>query len=279
MNHKTLTAMENTLLKEIGYLERKLNLPKNILSFINQGKRIRAKLIHSPFLASIVELTHASSLIHDDIIDESNLRRGLPTAFSLMSTGGAASIGYLLFSRLFLSIIRLKPFVYHHYFQILSEMCIGQIMEIESTQRRKGSIQKYLHTIRYKTGSLFAFCFGIKPTSWKREDASLGYKFGTAFQILDDLYDVTLDVSSIGKPIGQDMKQGILTLPDLYGNIDSAKNKALAILQSANIRDLPIDWKNQLEELIAKIKQVSCSTSPENRDNNKSFRLSVQNGE
>jgi geranylgeranyl pyrophosphate synthase len=294
MKSELTINIENSLQKEIFYIEQKLKLPKNLLSFVGEGKRIRAKIITSSFqnksikkkkaLASIIELTHASSLIHDDIIDESNLRRGSPTAFSLMSIANASSIGFFIFSRLFLAIIRQKPFVYKNYFHILSEMCIGQIMEIQSMHQKNSSIQQYLKTIRYKTGSLFAFCFGIKENRWNSKDAILGYKFGTAFQILDDLYDVTLDQNASGKPTRQDTKQGIYTLPILYSKqgiqgiisnkaIWKTKNKALAILTDIDNANLESDWQHQFSELITRIKQVSCNISPENMGNNKNFQL------
>lgn len=259
--------LEQYLQKEILQVEKYLKLPKEILSFILGGKRIRATIILSPGskneklsqnqAARIIELTHASSLIHDDIIDESYLRRGKPTAFGKLSAANASSIGYYIFSRLFLTIIRLQPFFYHHYFRILSEMCIGQILEIESTKSNKVSIKSYLKTIRLKTGALFAFCFGIKSSGWEEEDAKIGYHFGTGFQILDDLYDVTLEESNTGKPNGQDAKQGIITLPFLYGSLSKAKNKAQNIISEVNLEKLPLEWKCQFIELSNKINQVS----------------------
>jgi octaprenyl-diphosphate synthase len=294
MNHKNKIDIENILKKEVQFTEQKLSLPKNLLSFVSEGKRIRAQLIHSSIkdrskslknsLASMIELTHASSLIHDDIIDESILRRGNPTAYKILPIAKASSIGYFIFSRIFLHMIRLKPFIYKNYFRILSEMCIGQIMEIESMHQKNRSIQKYLQTIRLKTGSLFAFCFGIKENKWNSKDSSLGYKFGIAFQILDDLYDVSIDKNALGKPSWQDAKRGIYTLPFIYckpnsrkqitnKEICATKNKALAFLKNVNHANLPLAWQIQFSELENRIKMVSCNISPESRDNNKNFQL------
>jgi len=275
-------TLNKILQKEILDTQKKLKLPKDVLSFILSGKRIRAKIISTSFskneqsisskLASLIELTHASSLIHDDIIDESQLRRGKPTAFNMLTVPNASSIGYFLFSRLFLSIIRFSPCIYEHYFQILSEMCEGQILEIETTKSNKVSISKYLKTIKLKTGSLFAFCFGVQNEGWNKHKASLGYRFGLAFQILDDIYDVTQEELIAGKPRGQDEKQGIVTLPFLYGDINQSKNKALSFINQIKLAHLPHEWQKIFSELSEKIKQVSCSTFPGCMDNNKSYQ-------
>jgi octaprenyl-diphosphate synthase len=280
MKPETIVDMEELIRHEILNVEAQLALPNRLLLFAMEGKRIRSKIMGSSFLASLVELTHVSSLIHDDIIDESNLRRGYPTSNSIMPIASASSIGYYIFSRLFLQIIRFKPFIYKNYFRILSEMCCGQIMEIQTMQHQDESIKQYLKTIRYKTGSLFAFCFGIKTDRWSKNDAALGYNYGEAFQILDDLYDVTLDEKTSGKPTRQDAKQGIHTLPFLFDKrsfqdflfqkaMNAAKEKALTLLKKINLTNKPEEWQIHFLELEKKIKQVSCNISLENMDNNK----------
>lgn len=284
MKPETIIDIEVIIRHEIASVETKLNLPHQLLSFAMEGKRIRSKIMGNSYLASLIELTHVSSLIHDDIIDESELRRGYPTPNCRMSIPQASSIGYYIFSRLFLQIIRFKPFVYKNYFRILSEMCIGQIMEIQSMNQQNGTIQRYLKTIRYKTGSLFAFCFGIKKDSWNKKDAFIGYSYGEAFQILDDLYDLTLDVKSSGKPTHQDSKQGIHTLPFLYNQpslcntlsqkaIKTAKKKAISILKKINFSEKPKEWQSYFFELENKIKQVSCNIFPVNKENSKNYPI------
>jgi octaprenyl-diphosphate synthase len=291
-------SLEKMMIKEIHFIVHKLKLPKNLLSFILEGKRIRAKIIDSSLqpetpqilrnkLTSSIELTHASSLLHDDIVDESELRRGHHTAFFLLPTSGASSIGYLMFSRIFLQMIRLKPFIYKHYFRTLKEMCIGQIMEIDTLQRKNHSIKKYMQTIHFKTGSLFAFCFGISGNRWDNHCSKLGYRFGTTFQIIDDLNDIMLDETKTGKPFMQDIKRGIVTLPFLLAEsfiinqkaIEDTKKIAHELIKNIDLSSFPIAWQEQFLELIKQINQVTCNTCLVNKYSNKDYRSSVQTSE
>ena len=294
--------IEASICKSKKFIDTYLLLHPDVLSFLTNGKRLRSKFIlHSKWnqnqklvkaLASLVELTHASSLIHDDIVDESSFRRGLPTAFRLLPVPYACSIGYLLFSTIFLRIIQMKNHIFEHYFQTVTDMCIGQIQEIESSHVQYRTLDQYFECIKNKTASLFSFSFGVADKEWDQDKAKIGLKFGIAFQVLDDLYDVTLSTQKTGKPILQDEKSGVMTLPFIlmgkrHGTslnqdvIDESKKIALDFLPVDPIPIFPIEWKKEFQLLSDKINRVFYCTSHtlSNTENNKNFPLSDQTGE
>ena len=310
MLNRNRLSKERSLLRQIdksihhskSFIDSTLHLDHKILSFLTFGKRLRSKFIiqtnriKKPStiikLGSMTELTHASSLIHDDIVDESNIRRGFPTAFHLLSIPYASSIGYLLFTVIFLKIIQMKKHFFEHYFQVVKEMCIGQILEIESLNNQNRSLEEYFKSIKFKTASLFSFCCGLEENSWNNANAEIGYRYGMAFQILDDLYDVTLEEKMTDKPIHQDFRSGIITLPFIIMNkmhlksmnqevLNHSKNIALEFLTNKFDCEMSSGWKKDIKLLRDKINQVFYSTShnQKNMDNNKNFLLSDQSEE
>jgi len=174
--------------------------------------------------AAAIEIIHTASLIHDDIIDRSSLRRGNPTIHHLYDNDNAKYIGNYLFTHTF-SLLNSynRP-------QILKQMCSaaehlvrGEFDQLKQNQKLDQGESYYFDMIDKKTSSLFKACCvlgGILSDSSPGEINSLG-KFGKllgiAFQINDDLLDIDVKESQdIGKPIGNDLRQGNLTLPVIY---------------------------------------------------------------
>jgi geranylgeranyl pyrophosphate synthase len=183
------------------------------------GKSLNANPQRILTMAASIELLHTATLVHDDLIDESLLRRGSPTLNSQWSTGATVLTGDFLFAsaaRLSsdtTSIEALKLFS-----QTLRTIVNGEISQM-FTSRCKPGMDEYYARIYAKTASLFetsAAVAGIISEAGKEITDSLstyGREIGMAFQIVDDILDFTGDESVMGKPKGSDLRQGLITLP------------------------------------------------------------------
>ncbi|GHE23826.1 polyprenyl synthetase family protein [Sphingobacterium griseoflavum] len=184
--------------------------------------------------ASLVELLHTASLVHDDVVDNANERRGFFSVNALWKNKVAVLIGDFLLAKGLLLSVRNKE---HTLLEIVSEaveqMSEGELLQIEKA--RKLDIQEdiYFEIIQKKTASLIASCCacGAASTGVDNEQVQLlrtfGEKVGIAFQIKDDLFDFGLD--DVGKPVGNDIKEKKLTLPLIYAlrHTSSAEKKRI----------------------------------------------------
>lgn len=171
--------------------------------------------------ASLIELLHTATLVHDDVVDDSNYRRGFFSISALWKNKIAVLVGdYLLSKGLLLS-------VEHKDFNMLSivstamkDMSEGELLQMEKARRLDISEDVYFEIIRQKTASLIASCCEIGASSSNANEATIekmrlfGEKVGMAFQIKDDLFDY--GTKEIGKPLGIDIKEKKMTLPLIY---------------------------------------------------------------
>lgn len=172
-------------------------------------------------MAASIELLHTATLVHDDLIDGSLLRRGSPTLNAKWSPGATVLTGDFLFSRAAMlaaetnSLAAMKIFA-----ATLSQIVNGEINQLLSKQISFSS-EDYYHRIEAKTASLFrtSTCTAaiISESDQKtiNEMSNFGYNIGMAFQILDDILDLTGEQEKLGKPIGSDLRQGLITLPTI----------------------------------------------------------------
>lgn len=171
-------------------------------------------------LAGLIELAHTAALIHDDVIDETETRRGKRTANLLWGNSATVLVGDFLIAQLILVLSgddfkNVQPFVA----AAAHRMCLGQIMEIEKRHKADMSEPEYTELIQYKTAELLsAACYVGVMGGGGTEDTALtlseyGMNIGLAFQIIDDLLDITSNGSTLGKPIGNDLREGKITLP------------------------------------------------------------------
>ncbi len=167
--------------------------------------------------AVAVELVHAATLVHDDVLDGASLRRGRPT---VMAGGGrrlATATGDLLFSRAFAELVAAGSIdAVRILARASSELAAGELMQRDDAWQAEVSIERYLERCRLKTGVLFraacelgALDGGVDPVSVGR----FGEQIGIAFQILDDILDVSGPPERTGKPRGTDLLDGTVTLP------------------------------------------------------------------
>ena len=198
------------------------------------GKRVRPALTllaaefhphdrdRSQIMAAAVELLHLATLIHDDTVDNAGLRRGKPTINKLYGNHVAVLLGDYLFatSATFVcdtGVIR----VIRRFSETIMELASGQLIEFFTTFDSVKARRLYDERIYRKTASLFctsAESGAILGNATEHEVASLrtyGHNIGMAFQIVDDLLDVQGDTDEMGKPVGNDLLQGVLTLPSI----------------------------------------------------------------
>jgi octaprenyl-diphosphate synthase len=185
-------------------------------------------------LAAIIEFIHTATLLHDDVVDASLLRRGHETANQRWGNEASVLVGDFLYSRAFQMMVNADSM---RIMQILSEatntIAEGEVQQLINRQDPDTSQENYLKVIRHKTAKLFeaAAQLGavISDRSEKEIDAMAAYgrHLGTAFQLIDDVLDYSSSAEELGKNIGDDLAEGKPTLPLLYamwnGNEDEAK--------------------------------------------------------
>jgi octaprenyl-diphosphate synthase len=200
--------------------------------------------------ASLVELLHTATLVHDDVVDDSIERRGFFSVYALWKNKASVLVGdYLLAKGLLLSLD-------HNDFQILKylsdavrQMSEGELLQMEKSRSLNLDEGVYFEIIRNKTASLLASACaaGAWSTANNEEAASkmrtFGEKVGMAFQIKDDLFDYASQ--DVGKPTGNDIKEKKLTLPLIYAlnNVDKAtKRKMIYIIKNENTRKSSVQY-------------------------------------
>jgi geranylgeranyl pyrophosphate synthase len=199
------------------------------------GKRLRTaltllsgKLIEYRFakllpLSVAFEMVHLATLVHDDIVDNARTRRGLPTVNARYGDSVAILLGDYLFAKTAGLIAEVEDFRIDHLFSdTVASVCEGTIIELLSTRRLDISVDTYLERINRKTACLTAACCkgGAIVSGGSEAQVELMYQYGLnlgmAFQIVDDVLDYRGTEANIGKPVGNDLRQGLVTLPLIY---------------------------------------------------------------
>ena len=170
-------------------------------------------------LAAIIEMLHTATLVHDDVVDESGLRRGRPTANATWNNQTAVLVGDFLISRAFDLLVDLNDLVLLKDFSTgTCEIAEGEVLQLQAQHQPDTTEQIYLDIIHGKTSRLFELATEgaaiLTGTPQYREPLRLfAGHFGNAFQIIDDILDYTSDAETLGKNIGDDLMEGKPTLP------------------------------------------------------------------
>ncbi|MEH2290221.1 solanesyl diphosphate synthase [Nostoc sp.] len=174
-------------------------------------------------LAEITEMIHTASLVHDDVIDESDVRRGVPTVHSLFGNRIAILAGDFLFAQSSWYLANLDNLeVVKLLSEVIMDLATGEIKQGLNRFDAGISIETYIEKSYYKTASLIANSSKAAGllSEVSRETVehlySYGRHFGIAFQIVDDILDFTSTIDTLGKPVGSDLKSGNLTAPVLF---------------------------------------------------------------
>lgn len=171
--------------------------------------------------ASLIELLHTATLVHDDVVDDANERRGFFSVNAIWKNKIAVLVGDFLLSKVLLLSIEQKNYrSLEVVARAVREMSEGELLQIEKARRLDIDEETYFEVIRQKTASLIATCCEAGAISVEREDVAekmrlFGEKVGLAFQIKDDIFDYGTP-GKIGKPTGNDIREQKMTLPLIY---------------------------------------------------------------
>ncbi len=225
---------------------------------IPKGKRLRAKLIlkiappnqNTIMLATIIELIHMASLLHDDVIDDATLRRGVSSINALFGDKTAIMLGDILYSKAFSKL----PLLDKHIAQIVANsvamLSVGELLDVELSKKFNPDFKLYFEMIYKKTAILIEAAASSAAILAKKDKdifALYGKNLGLAFQIVDDILDITQDSKKLGKPSLSDFKEGKTTLPYiyLYKALNDSDKKYLVSLHKQSLDDKDIEWIKQ----------------------------------
>ena len=245
-----------------------------LLEKLATGKMLRSKLIlkiagisiESIKLCAVVEMIHAASLLHDDVIDEANTRRGQPSVNALYDNKTAIMFGDILYSRAFTELSQMDKNIAYTISNAVTLLSIGEMMDVDLTNTFNKSYDKYLDMIYKKTASLIEASSKAAAILSKKDEnkyALYGKNLGLAFQMVDDILDITQDSKTLGKPAMLDFVEGKVTIPYLllYERIEN-KTKLEALYKKELTSDESLWIKEQmtitraLDDSIALAKQI-----------------------
>lgn len=207
------------LLEHFSACSGKMLRPGLVLLAGKSVGEITDRHIHT---AAIVEMIHNATLLHDDVIDEGQKRRGLPTINSLCGNESAVLLGDFLLSRVLKMCVDLEPRFQRIIADATARICEGELMQTAQKQNWQLSESEYIDIITEKTAALFSSCCELGgflaggSESQARSLADFGLNFGIAFQITDDLFDIIGDESKTGKTPGSDIDKNKLTLSVIH---------------------------------------------------------------
>ena len=269
-------------------------LASEMFDRLSPGKKLRSKLLlniaqkdeKSLRLCAIIELIQAASLLHDDVIDESSVRRGKPSINATYGSKNAVMLGDILYSKAYFELSKFESRIAAALSGAVTKLAVGELMDVSLSNDFNDDASKYLQMIYLKTSALIeevARCgaflkFGgaenrgeisdingaknedRNPNAAKDHDKILsasakfgeyGKNLGLAFQIIDDILDVTQSSEALGKPSLSDFAEGKTTLPYiyLYENLDDAQRQKLKTFFKKQLRESEISWiKAKLSE-------------------------------
>ena len=261
---------------------------------LSSGKKLRSKLLlniaqkdeRSLRLCAIIELIQAASLLHDDVIDESSVRRGKPSINATYGSKNAVMLGDILYSKAYFELSKFESRIAAALSGAVTKLAVGELMDVSLSDDFNDDASKYLQMIYLKTSALIeevARCgaflkfdsaenrgeisdmSGAKneveiPSAAKDHDkissasakfGEYGKNLGLAFQIIDDILDVTQSSEALGKPSLSDFAEGKTTLPYiyLYENLDDAQRQKLKSFFKKQLCQSEISWiKAKLSE-------------------------------
>lgn len=254
---------------------------------LSPGKKLRSKLLlniaqkdeKSLRLCAIIELIQAASLLHDDVIDESSVRRGKPSINATYGSKNAVMLGDILYSKAYFELSKFESCIAAALSLAVTKLAVGELMDVSLSDDFNDDASKYLQMIYLKTSALIeevARCgallkFGGAENSGEISDMSgaknegeilsaakdhdkissasakfgeYGKNLGLAFQIIDDILDVTQSSEALGKPSLSDFAEGKTTLPYiyLYENLDDAQRQKLKSFFKKQLCQSEISW-------------------------------------
>lgn len=226
------------------------------------GKKLRPLLtllsasVHTPAdsravrVAAAIEILHAATLIHDDVIDHAYVRRGVPTANSVWSNTLAVLSGDYLFAKCSHVLAELgDPALVRMLARTVMRMVASETTQFSDIEQKDVLENEYYVKVQGKTASLFELCCDggglVGGVSTEEQEAlrSYGENLGTAFQVVDDILDIAGSEEELGKPVGGDLREGTVTLPSIIFLRQSPAHPAVARLLKQEAADEDTVWE------------------------------------
>ena len=246
-----------------------------LLDLLATGKMLRSKLIlkiagateDALKLCAIVEMIHAASLLHDDVIDEADTRRGKPSINALFDNKTSIMFGDVLYSKAFTELAMMDRKVAYNIANAVTLLSIGEMHDVALTESFNSDYSKYRDMIYKKTASLIeasAASAAILAGKDEQKYALYGKNLGLAFQMIDDILDITQDSQTLGKPAMLDFVEGKVTIPylllhqrldDEQEKLEALYKKELSAEESAWIK-AQMQRTDALEDSIAQAKAL-----------------------
>lgn len=240
----------NTFVNEIQ--DKKSN---DLLKLLTSGKMLRSKLVlkiastneQSIKLCAIIEMIQSASLLHDDVIDEANTRRGKPSINALFDNKTSIMFGDILYSKAFTQLTNMPKEIAYHISNSVTLLSVGEMMDVDMGEKFNSDYNLYLNMIYKKTASLIeasARCAAIMSNKNEEDFALYGKNLGIAFQMVDDILDITQDSKTLGKPAMHDFVEGKVTIPYLllHKKLDKKNRLYLESLYKKVLNNDEILW-------------------------------------
>ncbi|MBI3902104.1 MAG: octaprenyl diphosphate synthase [Nitrosomonadales bacterium] len=236
------------------------------------GKRLRPALVvlsanafaytgkYHHDLAAVVEFIHTATLLHDDVVDESDLRRGRATANALFGNAASVLVGDFLYSRAFQMMVEVNDMrVMQTLADATNVIAEGEVLQLLNCNDASVDAANYLHVIHCKTAKLFEAAMrlgailGRANAAAEQAAAKYGMHLGTAFQLVDDVLDYSGDEQETGKNLGDDLAEGKPTLPLIYAMQHGDAAQAAVVREAIEQGDIA-----RFEEVLQVVKQTGA---------------------
>jgi octaprenyl-diphosphate synthase len=226
-----------------------------LLDMLATGKMLRSKLVlkiagvttESIKLCAVIEMIHAASLLHDDVIDDANTRRGKPSINALFDNKTAIMFGDILYSKAFTQLTTMPTNIAYNISNAVTLLSVGEMLDVELSKSFNNSYDKYLDMIYKKTSSLIE-ASALSASSLVNKDTKAfglyGKNLGIAFQMIDDILDITQDSTTLGKPAMLDFVEGKVTIPYLlmWERLDESDKSKLEVMYRKELSDDELKW-------------------------------------
>jgi len=244
-----------------------------LYSKISTGKRLRAKLILkiagdselSFKLAAVVEMIHAASLLHDDVIDDATTRRGKKSINAIYGDKTAIMLGDILYSKGFLELVSFERDIAVLISDAVAKLSVGEMMDVNLSNEINLNSELYFDMIYKKTAVLIEATARSAALLVGKDSEAFGLygkNLGLAFQIIDDVLDITMSDEQLGKPALADFKEGKTTLPYIYlfeSLNDSEKEKLISLYKKELDDDEKIWIKTKMKESGAVLRSIELA--------------------
>jgi len=220
-------------------------------AFLSIPKDAGQKNAHYITLAAVIEFIHTATLLHDDVVDESELRRGKDTANELFGNAASVLVGDFLYSRAFEMMVGVGSMkvmeILSHSTNTIAE---GEVLQLLNCNDASTTEARYLEVIHFKTAKLFESASQLGAVVMEQDEAielamaNYGMHLGTAFQLIDDVLDYSASSEDMGKNVGDDLAEGKPTLPLIHAMLNGTQEQAALIKEAIEQGGL-----DQIEEI------------------------------